>query len=413
MNMPAKTKTAPSTRTKVIAKKPRKTAKTAGKPTPKPKRSKQIQGSRGPLGVGIIGAGLMGRIHGECFFRDPRGNVVGCYNPTRSKAEQLVKDFGGKVHDSVESLLADPAVGAVVVASPQSYHADQLVAIAKAGKHIYTEKPVALTVAELDAVERAVAKAKVAVAVNHQMRLHPVIKAVRANLDKLGAIYHLDMEWCFKIDAHEGRCWTNYHQGGFFMELGCHANDLAQFLLGPVQNVTGHSVRMNPKRATEDYTHSLMQFQSNAVASIIVSANHRTKRQGLLIGRVLGEKGRIDFTCYPYARGMNKATLTVDVGKSVFVPDEKKTLLKIENRPSMSKDYKGFFDVYQQQAEAFLDQIFKGLPPVCSLAEGRAAVELVLATYDAQAQHTRKPNFVKPPKRYETKAAAHPIVRRK
>ncbi len=410
--MASKTKPATRSRAKVsTAAATEAVVKKRPKSRPKTKRVRTVSASAGPLGIGILGAGLMGRIHAECFDRDKRSNVVACFNPTRAKAEKLCKDFGGHVHETAEELINDPSVQAVVVASPQTFHADQLVAIARANKHIYTEKPVALTVAELDAVERAVARAKVAVAVNHQMRLHPVIQAVQANLDRLGMIYHLDMEWCFKIDAAEGRCWTNYHQGGFFMELGCHANDLARFLLGPVTNVTGQCLRMNPKRVTEDYTHALLQFETGAAGSIIVSANHRTKRQGLLMGRILGENGRIEFTCYPYARGMNKATLVVDQGDSVFVPDEVRTPLAIDQPPSLSRDYKGFFDVYQRQAEGFLDMIFKASPPICSLADGRAAVEMVLATYDAQARHSRKPNFKKRPKKYNTAADAHPAIK--
>jgi predicted dehydrogenase len=364
-----------------------------------------------PLGIGIVGCGLMGSIHAECFTATPGMAPVAYLNPTRSKAEALAARHGGTVYDTLPALLADPAVEAVAVCSPQAHHHAQVMAAIAAGKHIFCEKPVALTLAELRDIKAAVAKAGVAFVTGHQMRLHPVIQAVRQAMPQLGAIYHLDMEWCFRIAGHTGRCFENYRLGGFFMELGCHAADLACHFLGRPVHVNGYTLRIDPKRVTEDYTNCLLQFDSGAVANILVSANHRTKRQGLLIGRVLGEKGRIDFTVYPYQRANNGASLVLDGGKKVFVPDETKTVLPIPELPSRTKVYPGFYDIYYRQAEAFLRTVRDGAPPVCSLADGAYAVEIVLATYHQQAEASARRNLVTPPPEYISDATAHPLLK--
>jgi predicted dehydrogenase len=215
---------------------------------------------------------------------------------------------------------------------------------------------------------------------------------------------------CFRISGHQGRCWTTLRQGGFFMELGVHLADLSRHLMGPISHVTGHTLRVNEKRATEDYTHALLQFSSKAVGSIIVSANHRTTRQGLLIGRVLGEKGRIDFTIYPYQRANNSATLTLDGGKSTFVPDVKVTKLKLPKLPSPTKVYPGFFDVYEKEVAAFVNAAITGTAPPVTFEDGRSAVEVVLAVYDNQSQSTKKPNFTKRRASYRTDVAGHPLL---
>ena len=362
------------------------------------------------LRIAVIGAGTMGQIHAACYAADRAFTFIGCYNPTRAKAEALVAEHGGRVFDDVQSLVTAADVDAVCIASPQAHHHAQVIATAEAGKHIFCEKPVALTAKELDDIDAAVAKAGITFMTGHQMRFHPVIVAVRQALKRLGRVYHLDMEWCFRIAGHEGRCWETYRLGGFFMELGCHAADLACFLLGKPVHVSGHTLRIDPKRVTEDYTHALLQFEDHAVASLLVSANHRTKRQGLLIGRVIGEKGRIDFTVYPFSRSLNKATLTIDHGREVFVPDVTVSNIAVKQGRSLTKVFPGFFDVYAQEAATFARAARNGTTPPCTLADGRNAIEIVLATYHQQGQATKEKNFINRPKRYASDGDCHPLL---
>jgi len=368
--------------------------------------------SRKTLGIGIVGCGLMGDVHADAYSRSPGCRIVAATNRTREKAEALTKRYGGKVYDTLKDLLADPEVDAVSVCTDQDVHAEQIIVAAKAGKHILAEKPLALTVKELNAVEREVKRNRVTLMVGHQLRLHPVTEAVSKAAKKLGRCYHLDLEMCFRIDADAGRCWRSYRHGGFFMELGVHLADLAAHLMGTIDNVTAHTIRLNPRRVTEDYTNCLLQFESGAVGSIIVSANHRTTRQGLLRGRLLGEKGRIDFTIYPYARAMNEATMVIDHGKAIFVPDTTVTKLKIPARKSLSKVYPGFYDVYDREVRSFISAVTKGTKPAVTLADGRSAVEVVLAAYDAQGQATSRKNFRKRPTRYRSDGSCHPALRK-
>jgi predicted dehydrogenase len=364
------------------------------------------------IGVGIIGCGLMGGIHAESYTGAGGCRVVGFTNRSADKARDLAKKFdGARVFDNVGAMLADDSIDAVSICTSQQVHAEQVIAAARAGKHILVEKPLALTKQELDDVEREVKKAGVTLMVAHQLRFHPVVEAVRAAMPKLGRCYHFDIEMCFRISAHDGRCWMDYRSGGFFMELGVHLADLSRHLMGPIANLSANSLRMNPKRVTEDYTHVLLQFRSNAVGTILVSANHRGARQGLLTGRVLGERGRIDFSIYPYQRAMNEATLVIDGGKSIFVPDVKVTKLKWKNRPSPSKVYPGFFDVYEREVKGFLDAIRTGSQPPVTLEDGRSAVEVVLAAYDAQARASDEPNFDgQKPARYRSDESSHPML---
>ncbi|MBI4028293.1 MAG: hypothetical protein HY360_25135, partial [Verrucomicrobia bacterium] len=159
------------------------------------------------------------------------------------------------------------------------------------------------------------------------------------------------------------------------------------------------------------FTHCLLQFETGAIGSIVVSANHRTLRQGLLRGRLLGARGRIDFTIYPYRRSLNEAVMILDGGKSVFVPDVVVRKLNPRFPPSLFRTYPGFFDVYQREVHAFLEAIRHHRAPPITAADGRAAVEVVLAAYSSQGAATDKPNFKPGNRPYRVDAACHPLLR--
>lgn len=370
-------------------------------------------GVSGRIGIGIIGCGTMGEIHARAYSGISGCRIVGFTNRTRSKSEALAGTFGGRVFDDAESLLADPEIHAVSICSSQQVHAEQIILAARHGKHVLCEKPLALTSAELDAVARAVRRAGITFAVAHQLRFHPVVRSVIAAMPRLGRCYHLDLEMCFRIAGHEGRCWQDLRSGGFFMELGVHLADLARHLMGEVDHVAGCTLRLDPKRVTEDYTNCLLHFANNSVGSLLVSANHRTRRQGLLFGRLLGERGQIEFTIYPYQRSLNQARLTLDKGKSVFVPDTVERNLRVERPRSIFKTFPGFFDVYQRQATAFLAAVRDPAanPPPVSLEDGRKAVEIVLAAYHSQSSVARRPNFRYPAStQFNSDPDSHPLL---
>ena len=113
-----------------------------------------------PVAVGLIGAGWIGAFHGETLARRlPGARLAGVADPAPGAAERLAGSLGApKATTDPAELLADPAVEAVLIAAPARFHAD-LEAAAGAGKAVFCEKPMALTVADAD---RAIAAAQAA-----------------------------------------------------------------------------------------------------------------------------------------------------------------------------------------------------------------------------------------------------------
>src|SRR4051794_37212024 len=112
------------------------------------------------VGIGIIGSGGMGLTWAEVATRVPEGaRVVAIWGG--SGAVALAAQYHAEAEPSLRALLARPDVDAVIIASPLVTHAEYVVAAARAGKHIFLEKPMSVTIAEADAMIAAAEAADV------------------------------------------------------------------------------------------------------------------------------------------------------------------------------------------------------------------------------------------------------------
>ena len=127
------------------------------------------------LGVGLIGPGEMGRRHAENLrYRVPGARLVAVADVDRDRARAVAGELNVPAcFGSAGELLAHPGIEAVVISSPPKYHAPAIVAAAQAGKQIFCEKPLALTVADADAALDAVEHAGVLLQVGHMRRYDP------------------------------------------------------------------------------------------------------------------------------------------------------------------------------------------------------------------------------------------------
>ena len=122
--------------------------------------------------VGLIGAGRMGSFHGETVAqRIPGATLVAVADPVPGAAEKLAAKLGAqKSYTDPQAMLNDPEIDAVVIASPARTHAELVVAAAKAGKGVFCEKPMAVTLEEADKAINAAKEAGVALQVGFNRR---------------------------------------------------------------------------------------------------------------------------------------------------------------------------------------------------------------------------------------------------
>ena len=118
---------------------------------------------------GVIGAGVFGGYHARQYARIAGVDFVGVFDTHPERAAKVAMPLGGRAFASLDEFLAE--VDVVTVAAPASFHAEQALAAIAAGRHVYVEKPIAITVADGEKVRAAAAKAGVVVACGHQERV--------------------------------------------------------------------------------------------------------------------------------------------------------------------------------------------------------------------------------------------------
>src|SRR5262245_44925082 len=244
------------------------------------------------IGLGRWGQNLVNSVQGKS---DVIRFVAGATR-TVAKAEAYARDRGFPLHDSYKAVLADPRVDAVVLATPHTQHAAQIVAAARAGKHVFTEKPLALTAGSAKAAVRACAKAGVTLAVGYNWRFQPALKEMRRMLDdgSLGKLLHLEGNFCgpsvYRFRKGHWRQERGEGPAGGMTGRGVHTLDAYLYLAGRVAAVHAQSSRRALSYGLDDTTSMLLRFASGATAYLgTVIATAETWRM-----QVFGAKGWVE-----------------------------------------------------------------------------------------------------------------------
>src|SRR5262245_35810727 len=135
------------------------------------------------LGFAIVGAGMVARYHATAIGRTPGARLVAVCRGDSARADAAAAQFGVPCETSYDALLARGDVDAICVCTPSGLHAAQAIAAARAGKHVLVEKPMALTLADADAMIAASRASGVLLGVALQRRIDPSFRAVREAIE--------------------------------------------------------------------------------------------------------------------------------------------------------------------------------------------------------------------------------------
>ncbi|NKB20541.1 MAG: gfo/Idh/MocA family oxidoreductase [Alphaproteobacteria bacterium] len=222
---------------------------------------------------------------------------------TKSKAEAFCSEQSIDLRDDYAELLDDPAIDAVVLATPHTQHEEQIIAAAKAGKHVFTEKPFTL---DRPSAERAVAACKeagVALALGHNRRFMENTVALKAMIDagELGTLMHIDGNQSSDLNVAAG-AWRDSREespAGGMTSLGVHALDCIIHLAGKISAIDAYSTRRAIGFDIDDTTAALLRFENGMTGTLVTMAS--TAR--IWHVRIAGSKG--------WAEMRDNKTLTV------------------------------------------------------------------------------------------------------
>jgi myo-inositol 2-dehydrogenase/D-chiro-inositol 1-dehydrogenase len=226
--------------------------------------------------VALVGAGRIARVHAEAYRGVARGELVACTDPIAAVAESLAADYGLAVAPDLDHLLADPDIDALLIASPNALHPSQTIEALNHGKHVFCQKPIALTLAEADRVVAAAAGSDRVLQFGFMLRFTPPLPQLRDRLHRkeLGepiaaqaAVFGWEPTADWFYDPARG--------GGVILDTLVHFADLVLWLFGPAAHVStegGAYVLEGAKRhGSPDNAVVTVRHASGAVSSMYVS----------------------------------------------------------------------------------------------------------------------------------------------
>jgi phthalate 4,5-cis-dihydrodiol dehydrogenase len=229
-----------------------------------------------PIGLGIAGLGMAGAVMVQAAAAHPGFALQAGADPHQAPREAFARDFNARVYADVAELVADPKVEVVYIATPHQFHAPHAILAAERGKHIILEKPMALTLADCDAIIAAVERHKVHLVVGHTHAFDPAVRLMReiitrGELGRLGLVHSFNYtNFLYRprrpeeLDTAKG--------GGILFNQVPHQIDTARYLAGGlVRSVRAQASVLDPSRPTEGSCAALLQFENGAAASLVYS----------------------------------------------------------------------------------------------------------------------------------------------
>ena len=252
--------------------------------------------------VGLVGAGWIGAHHGTNILDNPHAELVAVCDPDQEKAGAFAARTASRarLYARFEDLLEHAQLDAVVIASPNAAHAEQAVAAARAGKHIYLEKPMGITLESCREAALAVARAGVKCRMGYHRRFNPLVSHAKQLIaeGKLGDLVLVESDYFHHVPGDLG-IWEWLGKigiAGSLIHAGTgHNVDLLRFFCGEVQEVFCYKDIRMPRSSqieTEDVAILSLRFEGGVLG-----------RAGLFLGpilpftftlRLFGTRGSLD-----------------------------------------------------------------------------------------------------------------------
>lgn len=325
------------------------------------------------VGIGIVGTGRWSRAHAAAASRSDAVEIVSCFSRSPEHRAVFREEIGipGEA-DSLDALLADPAVEAVILSTPNDLHVQQALRCIEAGVPVLVDKPVAVDLVEGLDLLRASRRSGVPVGVAHHARRLAGHRAARAWIDSGEAgvvrVAHGDFSNARGAHMRQG-AWHRHVRGseaGVLIQVGIHQVDALLMLLGPASTVNARFEYATLGADMPDAAAVLLRHTSGALSTVTSSwttpGHYSTELQAT--GGNLSF--RLDHGHWTSGDVDDHGDLTLEQDGGV--------------RRSFPSD-KG--DPLRDQLDDLAGTVRHGTPPGVSIADGLRAMAVVIAAVDS------------------------------
>ena len=327
------------------------------------------------VGIGVLGCGRIGRVHARNIAAHPRARLVACYDPAVDAATAVATEYGAQHFASVDAVLADAGVDAVLIASSTDTHVDLITRAARAGKAVLCEKPIDLDLARVDACWAAIAGLRPLVMLGFNRRFDPSFRGLRDRVvaGEIGAVEQVVIT---SRDPAPPQAHYVAVSGGLFRDMTIHDFDMARYLVGDIVEVQAMGANLiEPAiRQAGDIDAAMVVMRAASGALVHINNSRRC---------AYGYDQRIEaFGAAGMLQAHNRHLSTVESWSSTHTRAQD---------PVQDFFIARYAEAYLAELDHFVSCVETGGAPLAGFAEGRKA--LLLA--DAAAESARTGRVVR------------------
>ena len=248
------------------------------------------------LNVGVIGL-KFGRTHALGVKKQEGACLYALCDVNEEKLNSVAKELEvSHVYTDYKEMISNPAIDAVIIASPDQDHREMIINTLKAGKHILCEKPLALTREDCELIVEAVKESDRKCMVGQICRYTPGFKLAKEIIDSgaIGELTFVESEYAHDYsEIYAGKTWRSDPARNGVIGGGCHAVDLLRWVAGNPEEVMAYGTHKTFENITPyDDTHvAIMKFPNNVIGKVFVSVS--CKRDYTMRSVFYGTKGTI------------------------------------------------------------------------------------------------------------------------
>jgi predicted dehydrogenase len=326
-----------------------------------------------PVQLGIVGLGRWAKVLTRAAANSSAVRIVAGYSRSEEKRKSFEQETGVPAAPDMHTLLANPEIRGVILTVPNEQHLPVAREVAKAKKHVYTEKPIASTLEDGLAIAALEQEYGITVTVGHSARLMAGIRKIREAIDsgELGRVAFMEAnfsnERALELTPKTWRWYKDKAPGGPLSQLAIHQFDVLHYLGGEILEASSMASKLSPVGAeVDDQSMTLLKFTDGKVGYV----GSCWTSPGVFAVRVFGAKGlmhyEIDFGTWDTPDKLHEtSTLYIQRGKSGYGSREE---LKVP--PS---------DMFRAELEMFAESCRTGRSNELSAHNGNVAVAIVNA----------------------------------
>ena len=227
-----------------------------------------------PLRVAMVGLGDWGQTIAEGVKRSKKLSLMKAFTRTLKKRERFCEKYNCQPASSLEEILEDPSIEALILTTPNSVHCEHTILGAQRGKHIFVEKPISNTIEEAKKMIKICRDKGVTLAVGHNTRRFGLFRKMKSLIEKgtIGTPVMAEGNYSHNLGLElTSTAWRWYEKGapsGPLIQVGIHLIDTLQYFFGPVEQVSSAFSKAFTPSQIPDVTSTTLYFENGLVGYV-------------------------------------------------------------------------------------------------------------------------------------------------